>query len=260
MTSDIVSPLFIFLLCLVRIMAIFRTAPFLSGQVISDTIRNTLAMSLVLLVYPIVAAQVPDGVELSIKLIPLVFKEILIGVLMGFLLGMLFWTADGVGFLIDNQRGSSMASSMDPLSGEQSSPLGSLFFQAVTMLFFLSGGFVSFVGFVMQSYQTWPLFSYAPTLNDGPLLQLFMGQLDAMARILIVLAGPILIICFLTDFGLGLINRFAPQLNVFFLAMPIKSGLAMFFLILYVSVLLDIFKGSISTMDAQFAHLQEVFR
>ena len=48
-----------------------------------------------------------------------------------------------------------------------------------------------------------------------------------------LLAAPMLIALFLSEFGLGLINRFAPQLNVFFLSMPIKSAVAVLILIFY---------------------------
>ena len=42
---------------------------------------------------------------------------------------------------------------------------------------------------------------------------------------------PILLMLFLAEFGLGMISCFAPQLNVFFMAMPVKSWLSMFFLL-----------------------------
>ena len=54
---------------------------------------------------------------------------------------------------------------------------------------------------------------------------------------ILLLGGPVFFLLFLAEFGLGLITRFAPQLNVFFLAMPVKSELAMFFFILYLSYL-----------------------
>jgi type III secretion protein T len=43
---------------------------------------------------------------------------------------------------------------------------------------------------------------------------------------------------FLTDFLLGIINRFAQQLNVFFLAMGIKSVAALFLMVLYIGILM----------------------
>jgi len=62
-------------------------------------------------------------------------------------------------------------------------------------------------------------------------------MLDQMMQVMFWLAAPILIILFLAEFGLGMANRFAPQLNVFFLAMPIKSWLSMAFFLLYMSII-----------------------
>lgn len=51
--------------------------------------------------------------------------------------------------------------------------------------------------------------------------------------------GPIAAACLLTDVALGLINRFASQLNVYVLAMPIKCGIAAFLLCFYFGLLLS---------------------
>ena len=56
---------------------------------------------------------------------------------------------------------------------------------------------------------------------------------------MLLLAGPISVACLLTDISLGLVNRFASQLNVYVLAMPIKSGLAAFLLCFYFGLLLS---------------------
>jgi type III secretion protein T len=42
---------------------------------------------------------------------------------------------------------------------------------------------------------------------------------------------------FLAEFALAMVSRFAPQVQVFVLAMPIKSMLAIFMLIFYASVM-----------------------
>ena len=44
---------------------------------------------------------------------------------------------------------------------------------------------------------------------------------------------------FLATLGLGLVNRTAPQLNVFFLSMPIKSALGVGMLVIYIPYILD---------------------
>ena len=52
---------------------------------------------------------------------------------------------------------------------------------------------------------------------------------------------------FIAEFGLGLMNRFSPQLNVFFLAMPVKSGIASVLIIFYLVFLMEFFKGQFMT-------------
>jgi type III secretion protein T len=64
-------------------------------------------------------------------------------------------------------------------------------------------------------------------------------------------------LCFLTDFGLGMVNRFAQQLNVFVLAMPLKSAVALFVLTIYAVTMLGVFQGGIRDMDVVFLNLRE---
>jgi type III secretion protein T len=46
-------------------------------------------------------------------------------------------------------------------------------------------------------------------------------------------------VMFLATLGLGFVNRTAPQLNVFFLSMPVKSALGIAFLIIYLPFVMD---------------------
>ncbi|MBR4894278.1 MAG: flagellar biosynthetic protein FliR, partial [Kiritimatiellae bacterium] len=48
------------------------------------------------------------------------------------------------------------------------------------------------------------------------------------------------IIMFLATLGLGLVNRTAPQLNVFFLSMPVKSAIGIAILIVCLPYVLDV--------------------
>ena len=66
-----------------------------------------------------------------------------------------------------------------------------------------------------------------------------MKQLNRLLLASLLLAAPVLLAMFLAELGLALVSRFAPQLQVFFLAMPIKSALGIFVLILYASTLMD---------------------
>ncbi len=260
MLDLIAQPLLLFLLCLVRPLAAFRTAPLLGATVMPPQTLNSFAFALSLLFYPVAAASAPNEVVLSWLILPLVVKELFIGLVIGFFLGILFWVAQSLGLLIDNQRGASMAQGADPLAGDQLSPFGSLFFQFAAMLFFTSGAFVSFIGMIMESYAIWPVFSPLPNLTGPGMQNLLLLQADMVLRMAVLLAAPIMALCFLTDFGLGLINRFAQQLNVFVLSMPLKSLVALFVLVAYAGAMLGVFSSGIRDMDVVFRHLREALR
>jgi type III secretion protein T len=70
-------------------------------------------------------------------------------------------------------------------------------------------------------------------------MPLFLDQLARLVHIAVLLSAPVIVAMFLAEVGLALISRFVPQLDVFFLAMPIKSGLAVLVLLVYLATLFD---------------------
>ena len=168
----------------------------------------------------------------------LAFKEAVIGFLIGFFAAIPFWVAENVGNFIDNQRGATMGEVYSPLSGAQVSTTGIFFTQVVSTIFFTSGAVLIFLGALYKSYSIWPVFggaiSFAP---DAPVQVL--GALDGMLKTTVVISAPVIIVMFLATLGLGLVNRTAPQLNVFFLSMPVKSALGVAMLIVYLPFIMD---------------------
>lgn len=74
--------------------------------------------------------------------------------------------------------------------------------------------------------------SFFPAVSEQ-WVDFFYNQFSQILLIAAVLAAPLLIAMFLAEFGLALISRFAPSLNVFVLAMPIKSAIASLLLVIY---------------------------
>jgi type III secretion protein T len=225
-----------FSLTLPRMLSAFVLLPFFNSQVIPGMLRNGVAAGLCLVMVPYVAVEASAAHLSGVMMGLTVAKEVLVGVLIGYPMAAAFWGVEAIGFYIDNQRGSAMASSADPLTGQDATPLGILFTQAFTVYFMSSGGFLLLLGIFYQSYKIWPATSFMPALGAaGPAF--YLDIFDHMMRLVIVLSAPIIIAMFLAEFSLALLSRFAPQLNVFFLAMPIKSGLAVLLLIFYGPIL-----------------------
>jgi type III secretion protein T len=170
-------------------------------------------------------------------LVTLLIKEVMLGGAMGFLFGVVFWGAEAAGFFIDNHRGAAIASSINPLTGSDTAPLGIFFGQLLTVYFFVSGAFLALIGLVYDSYAIFPVLEFLPTLPPET-VPFFLGVADKVMYLSIVLAGPVVIAMFIAEFALALVSRFAPQLNVFVLSMPLKSGVGFFILALFVPFLI----------------------
>ncbi|MDR2432160.1 MAG: type III secretion system export apparatus subunit SctT [Puniceicoccales bacterium] len=239
--KEISSTCILVIIAMARLGASLAVAPFFSRQFVVGTGRNVTILSLSLPLFCLVFPTLPQGEFAILSMGGLLVKEVIIGIVLGFVTSFIFYTAEGVGFVVDVQRGSSMATIFDPMAGSQTSLMGSFLIQMMSVAFFSTGGFLFFLDLIYKTYQVWPVFSYFPKFEVG-FAVFFMDLIKDLMAVMFSLAAPILIVLFLAEFGLGMVNRFAPQLNVFFLAMPVKSWLSMMFLFIYLSILNHFFE------------------
>ena len=246
-----------------RITAALVMSPFFSQQFIQGMARQVVIISLTLIAVPIVAFSAGGPIDITARsglfFGVIIAKEIAIGTLLGYASGLVFWIAEGTGFFIDNQRGSSQSEVQDPVSGNSTSPFGLLFAMLVAVLFFAGGGFHAFLVMLYESYQLWPVFQYFPSFNPG-LPAAALGVVDGIMSYIVLFASPLIIAMFLAEFGLGLMNRFASQLNVFSLAMAVKSAVASVLIILSLSVLTGLLKEQFVNREKMQAFFQALFR
>ena len=225
-------------LAMARIAGAFAVCPALTDSMIPGVARRAAVLAFACVVIPFVKAGMPPGEPNFWMFGVVAFKEALIGFLIGFFAAIPFWVAENVGNFIDNQRGATMGEVYSPLNGSQVSTTGIFFTQIVSTLFFVGGAVFIFLGALYKSYALWPVFTEGVSFAPDTPAQI-LGTLDGMLRTTVVISAPVIILMFLATIGLGLVNRTAPQLNVFFLSMPVKSALGIAMLILYLPFILD---------------------
>jgi type III secretion protein T len=241
-----------------RILAMFVMLPIFNRQILPGMLRYAVSAAMGLIVVPLLQPQYAVMNVSTMELILIICKEVFIGMVFGFLVAIPFWIFEAVGFIIDNQRGASLGATINPATGNDSSPMGILFNQAFMVFFLVGGGFALMLTLIYDSYRLWDLFSWTPTLRPES-VPVFLEQLSRFMRMVLLLGAPAIIAMFLSEIGLALVSRFAPQLQVFFLAMPIKSGLALLVLVLYMSTLFEYvgemigeMRGIVPLLDAQW--------
>lgn len=196
----------------------------------SSLIRNGILISLILPVLPVLYGQHVIHIANGWGWLKLIPGEMIVGALLGFCASIPFWAVDMAGFLIDTLRGATMATVFNPAMGIQTSIFGLLFTQFLCALFLGSGGMNLLLSVLYDSYR------YIPPGKDLVFNQAFLDFLLAewqvLYRLCLSFSLPVALCMVLSDLALGLLNRSAQQLNVFFLSMPIKSALALLMLLL----------------------------
>ena len=225
-------------LVMARFGGAFAICPALTESMIPGVARRAATIGLAWIAIPWVHANMPPGEPVWWMFGLVAAKEALLGALIGFFAAIPFWVAENVGNFIDNQRGATMGEVYSPLNGSQVSTTGIFFSQIVSTLFFVGGAVFIFLGALYKSYALWPVFTEGVSFAPDTPAQI-LGTLDGMLRTTVVISAPVIILMFLATIGLGLVNRTAPQLNVFFLSMPVKSALGVAMLIVYLPFIMD---------------------
>ena len=242
-----------------RFAGLFFMTPFLKTPVFNRLSQNGLYIAFTILLVPFIKVGMPPLDTGVPYFLGIMVKEFILGLLASFVFGIVFLAFQAAGFFVDNQRGAAMASSVDPLFKQTTSPTGQFFSQFIVVFFFSSGAFLILLGQYYLSYKLWPIWSFFPDFAMFK-ADFFIAQMDRLMRLLLIISGPMIIVMFLSEIGLAMISRFAPQLQVFFLSMPIKSAVGVFMLILYLPFFLKIMEQEIQTTFLVFNVLDPILR
>lgn len=227
-----------------RMTPVVYLVPYLGGQAMPQQVKMGISIALTILVYPAVwqmgAAQaMPAG---ALPITALILKELVVGLMIGFIAALAFDALRIAGQLIDVSRGQTMATAMVPQLKSQESVSADFLYQLGVVIFMLGGGHRLFLAVLVRSYVM-----VEPTrfLNLGDNLQTItfgIVRLAADAITLgVLLAFPVIAAILLMNIMLALINKTAPQINVFFLGMPIKAVLGVAILLVGLHVVVERF-------------------
>ena len=201
----------------VRIVAFLVIAPPFSFQAIPARIKAMLAVGLALAVSPRVTADYVS--QDTPGFIGALILELLVGATLGFLVYLVFAAVQSAGGLIDMFSGFQMAQGFDPQSMVNGAQFTRLFQMTALALMFASGAYQLVLGGLFRSYTAIPLGS---GINMAAPAQAFVTGTTQMFLAAVQIAGPLLVVLFLADAGLGLLTRVAPALNAFALGFPLK--------------------------------------
>ncbi len=229
-----------FALLMSRVLPVIILTPFLGGEVVPPEVKLGLGLTLGLVLFPAVSDRLQNIPTSALPFLFLMCKELFLGLALSFVVGMIFNAAEIAGTFIDAMAGTNMAQVYVPQLQQQVSLFSSLKLQLVVVLFLTLDGHHLVIKAFADSLVAIPLDGF-PRFSAGawPFFDLLIRVFGDMMRVSLAISAPVFLTAFLTDLALGTINRVAPQVQVFFVAMQLKPMLTVLMMFLVIHLILQ---------------------
>lgn len=224
-----ISLLTMYLLTLFRIVPIAAFSPFFGSNVMPAIAKMGFAVFVSITFLPIAMIYANADLNFNVIFIGLALKELGIGTALAFFSKIPFYVVESAGSIIDYQRGASQMMSQDPTLKVQASSIGIMYNYLLIVIFFMIGGPMHFFDGISLSFEVLPI----DGLIKGkffhlelPFWQQTIGTMAYLFAMAIQMAAPAIVGVLMAETFLGIANRLAPQVQIAFLGMPLKSLLA----------------------------------
>jgi len=238
-----------FALLMARILPVIILTPFLGGETVPNEVRIGLGIMIGMVLFPVMSTQVEKIPISAMLFVALMLKELFLGLTMSFAVSLVFDAANVAGNFVDTMSGTNQAQLMVPSIQQQVSLFSNLQLQLTVVVFLTLGGHHIVIETLGESLKMVPLGEY-PRFSHGKweFFDAMLRMFGDLLRIAVALASPVLLATFLTDLALGMINRVAPQVQVYFVSMQIKPAVTI--LIMFTSIHLIL-----GRMVGEFGHM-----
>ena len=236
-------PIYLLLLMIssLRMGAFLVASPFFGSRMIPLTVRIVFAIALGIglvshLKFPPIESLV------GVKLVPIIFQELFIGIACGLVLNILFSSVILAGEKIAATSGLAFAAQIDPTSGAQSPVISQIFQLFLLILFFSVNGHLIVFELFYKSYEIVPIGSF---YNFKNVIEEAINSTNSIYQNAVIIVLPIVSILFFMNLGIGFITKSAPQLNLFSFGFPLTILGTFFALYFSVDALQYVFSGLI---------------
>lgn len=209
----------------IRIGAMFMAVPIIGARTVPARVRILLALLVTLLISPLL--PVAPAVELlSVPAMLRVLQEVLIGLALGFSFQVVLHIFILSGQLVAMKMGLGFASMNDPSNGISVTVLSQFYLLLSTVLFLVFNGHLLVIDLVVRSFNS---IAVGDSLGFEAFAMIAsMGSWMFSTALVFVL--PLFTALLVINMAFGIMNRSAPQINVFTVGFPIALIFGLIFM------------------------------
>jgi len=231
-----------FMLVFARIGTMVMLLPGLGEMSVPVRVRLTVALVLAAVLLPLHQAAYQIDLRSFGPLIALLGQELFIGAMLGLTARLTIAGLQIAGNVIAQQLGLGFVTAVDPTKGQQSVIVGNFLTVLGVTLIFATDLHHLVIAALDDSYK---LFQPGEIPLLGDVAALTTRTVAAAFRIGIQLSAPFLVFGLLFNLGLGVLARLMPQMQVFFVGLPLSILLGFLILIVVLGAMMTTFLGSV---------------
>ncbi|MDR0926341.1 MAG: flagellar biosynthetic protein FliR [Ignavibacteria bacterium] len=237
--------LIIGMLILTRISGLFVTAIFFGHNAVPISVKAALTLILALIMTPLFFDAAPHIKFDLLNMALLVFKEFLVGALLGFSSNIVYWAARFGGGIVDMDIGYQASLMFDATAGAPTL-VGEFYAMGTLMIFLFLNGHHFLIESLFLSMKIVPITTFTITQST---LSLLFTTISSFMVLGMKIAAPVMVTLFNVNLALILLSKAAPQMNVFMLSFQIKVAAGIFILVASVPLIGIVSKQALELMQ-----------
>ena len=239
-----------FMLVFARVGAMLMLLPGLGELMISTRFRLVMAVVLAAIMVPLHRDAYHVDLHSIGPVLVMLGEELLIGALLGMTARLTIASLQITGSVVAQQLGLGFVTAVDPTQGEQGVLIGNFLTMLGVTLLFATNLHYLVIAALDESYS---LFMPGEIPFTGDMAALMTRTLAGAFKVGIQLSAPFLVFGLLFNLGLGLLSRLMPQMQVFFVGVPLSILVGFIILFLVLAAMMGVYLDSVEGVLRELA-------
>jgi flagellar biosynthetic protein FliR len=234
-----------FLVILLRSSIFVTLIPIIGGKELPGQFRIGFAVFIAVLLTPVVKVEIHEN-----SILMLIVKELLVGFAFGFTIRVIFMAVNLAGQLMSQSIGLSAGSVFNPEMG-QSTQISEIL-GTISMLYFLVLDVHHEVIYIfVKSYELLP----AGQLSIESVIPVVLTLGNKMFVLALKIGAPVIVGLLITNILIGFLSKVAPQMNIYFIALPLNIFVGLLLIIMGLPVFEYVLRINFTDMNNELTRI-----
>jgi flagellar biosynthetic protein FliR len=229
-----------FMLTFARVGTMVMLMPGIGESNMPARVRLTIALALTAIIMPLHQSAYNVNLNTFGPVLMLLFQEIIVGAILGLTARLAISALQTAGVVVAQQLGLGFATAVDPTQNQQGVLVGNFLTVLGVAMIFATDLHHLVIAALNDSYL---IFAPGEMPLTGDVAQHFTRVVATSFRIAIQLSAPFLVFGLIFNLGLGILARLMPQMQVFFIGLPLSILLGFLLLVLVLAAMMGTFTG-----------------